>query len=236
MISGARDIVGAPSFRYIDVLPGTPDEVCDALVAVHREHFADYPHVADGIAKTWRDGGLDADIIEHQWLLLLDDEPAGEFLFQTNLRRRTVSRSHIALNRESRLKAPADWIPRLIDAAGDCASADAADVGIQLIAMMGEVSRRHVVGWRRMGYISPEIDYREPVHGNQWAAYGEPQFNPLAANILLLPAGADLPLSEVVTEAVSAFLLDYYRLPASHPVVVEILGNCARLGAAEPSV
>jgi len=236
MISGARDIVGAPSLRYIDVLPGTPHEVCDSLVAVHLEHFgADYPHAADDLRTTWREGGTDHDIIEHQWLLLLNDEPAGEFIFHTNLRRRIVVRHFIAFNRDVRVNLPSDWIARLVDAAGECANTDAADTGTQLIAMMSEVSPRHVAGWRRMGYLSPDIDYREPGHGNHWAEYGEPQFVPMAPNIRVLPAGTDLPLSEVATEGVSAFLLDYYRLPASHPVVVEILGNCARLGEVEPS-
>jgi hypothetical protein len=95
--------------------------------------------------------------------------------------------------------------------------------------MMSEVRPSHVAGWRRLGHISPNIDYREPVHGNHWAEFGEPTFIPMSPNILRLPAGNDVPLSVIASSGVSSFLLDYYRLPATNEVVLEILENCEQL-------
>jgi hypothetical protein len=232
------DIAGVKGLSFVDVLPGASERERDSLIAIHLENFgATYPHAAVDIERTWAEGPAEDDIIEHQWLLMLSGSPVGEFIFQTNMRRRIVARQFLSVNRPARADLPAGWIPVLIEAVAECAHRDMTHsvregnqpVESQLIAMMSEVRPQHVAAWRRLRHISPKINYREPVHGNHWAEYGEPTFIPMSPNILRLPAGDGLPLSAIATEGVSAFLLDYYRLPASNEVVLEILENCQRL-------
>ncbi len=232
------DIPGVKGLSFIDVLPGAFEQDRDALIAIHLENFgANYPHAAADIERTWSEGSAESDIIQHQWLLTLSGNPVGEFIFQTNMRRRIVARQFLSVNRAARVDLPTGWLAALVEAVAECANQDIESSvregnqpeGSQLIAMMSEVRPNHVAGWRRLGHISPNIDYREPVHGNHWAEYGEPTFIPMSPNILRLPAGKDVPLSVIATEGVSAFLLDYYQLPATNDVVLEILGNCQRL-------
>ncbi len=232
------DIPGVKEFSFIDVLPGASEQERDALIAIHLENFGTtYPHGVADIEKTWSEGSAEGDIIEHQWLLLLSGNPVGEFIFRTNMRRRIVVRQFLSVNRAARADLPKGWLSALVEAVAECANQDVTQcvregtqpMGSQLIAMMSEVRPNHVPAWRTLGHISPNIDYREPVHGNHWAEHGEPTFTPMSPNILRLPAGNDVPLSVIASEGVSAFLLDYYRLPPTHEVVLEILGNCQRL-------
>lgn len=232
------DISGVKGLSFIDVLPGASEQERDALIAIHLENFAEtYPHAALDIEKTWSEGSTQDDIIQHQWLLTLLGNPVGEFVFQTNMRRRIVARQFLSVNRSFRIDLPTGWLPALLEAVAEYANRDIECSvkegnqleGSRLIAMMSEVRPNHVAGWRRLGHISPNIDYREPIHGNHWAEFGEPIFIPMSPNILRLPGGNDVSLSEIATEGVSAFLLDYYRLPATNEVVLEILGNCQRL-------
>jgi hypothetical protein len=232
------DIPGVKGLSFIDVLPGASEQDRDALIAVHLENFGTtYPHAAVDIERTWSEGSAESDIIEHQWLLMLSGNPVGEYIFHTNMRRRIVARQFLSVNRAARANLPSGWLPALIEALTECANRDIEysvregnqPEGRQLIAMMSEVKPNHLARWRRLKHFSPNIDYREPVHGNHWAEFGEPTFISMSPNILRLPAGNDVPLSVITTEGVSAFLLDYYRLPASNEVVVEILENCQRL-------
>jgi hypothetical protein len=232
------DIPGVKGLSFIDVLPGVAEQNRDALIAIHLENFGTtYPHAAVDIEGTWSKGSAESDIIQHQWLLMLSGNPVGEFIFQTNMRRRIVTRQFLSVNRAARPDLPAGWLSALVEAVAECANRDVADSvregiqpeGSQLIAMMSEVRPSHVAGWRRLGHISPNIDYREPVHGNHWAEFGEPTFIPMSPNILRLPAGNDVPLSVIASSGVSSFLLDYYRLPATNEVVLEILENCEQL-------
>ena len=232
------DISGIKGLSFIDVLPERSEQERDALIAIHLENFgATYPNTAADMATTWSEGSTEDDIKKHQWLLMLSGNPVGEFIFQTNMRRRIVARQFLSVNRAARADLPEGWLTALLEAVAECANRDIAHrvregnhpTGSQLIAMMSEVRPNHVAGWRRLGHISPDIDYREPVHGNHWAKYGQPTFTSMSPNILRLPGGKGVPLSIVASEGVSAFLLDYYRLPATNEVVLEILENCRRL-------
>jgi hypothetical protein len=231
-------IPGSEELSFIDVLPGASEQERDALIAIHLENFgASYPYAVADIEKTWSEGSAEADIIEHQWLLLLSGNPVGEFIFRTNMRRRIVMRQFLSVNRSARADLPKGWLPALIKEVANCADNDVArsvikgnqPVGSHLIAMMSEVRANHVAAWRSLGHISPKIGYCEPAYGAHWVEHGEPSFAPMSPIILRQPGGDGMSLSAIATEAVSAFLLDYYRLPDSNKVVLEILDNCKKL-------
>lgn len=224
---GSEYIPGLPQLARVDVLPGTPEEAVAALASIHLENFqAHYAHAAADFRNTWRRGLSDPDIIEHQWLLLLDGSPAGECVFHVNIRRRVVARHFLAMNRSARRALVPDWIAAVMAAAAETALQDAESRGVSLFGMMSEITPAHAAGWRALGHVQPDIDYREPLHGNYWREFGDLTFVPMVANILPFPSGREAGLGVIAEAGVRAFLLDYYGVPESDPTFQAIIDRC----------
>ncbi len=219
---------------YVDVLPGAPEQAQADACRIHLALFGHgYAHATADITRLWQEGSRQPDIHEHQWLLSYRGEPCGEFAFQVNLRRGIVSRLFLGLLPEFRTRLAGDWITAVLDACAAVAAAEASDAGRPILAMMSEVKPRHVRGWRHLGHVAPAIGYREPLHGNHWREFGPLEYQPMAANFLLLEEGRTAGMPAVAAAGVQAFLLDYYAVPADDSVLAEILGACSRLDEAE---
>ncbi len=46
---------------------------------------------------------------------------------------------------------------------------------------------------------------------------------------MVFPEGAALPMSEITTRGVKAFLIDHYQVPSGDPTVLHVLDRCASL-------
>lgn len=231
--TGPQPLAGVPGVEVIDVHPGVDVARLRELQAIHMRYFADHDHVPAEMEQAWAEGGFDPDIVVHQWLLLHEGTPAGEFIFHTNLRRGIVVRHFLAMDAEARAGLADDWARYLIAAAQRQSEADARDRGVDILALMSEIGPdepRLLAHWRDLGHVSaPSLDYREPYHGKHWRDFGEPRFFAMVPNLKLTEAGLRHPLGDVMVAAVSAFLLDHYRLPAEDPTVSEILARARRV-------
>ena len=76
------------------------------------------------------------------------------------------------------------------------------------------------------------MDYREPVAGRDWR-FRPNDFRGLTIGLRLTEAGKAADPEVVLDAVLSAFLLDYYGLPADHPEVVRMFDEAARLGLRE---
>lgn len=220
---------GVPALRVLDVVDPAPVERLHQLQAIHAEHFPDYLHVLDELEHDWRAGSDDPAVVVHQLLLLHDDDPVGEFVVHTNLRRGIVLRHYLAVRERARPLLHPGWVTHLVSAVADLGQRDTAAAGVPLLAMTSEVQERHLAGWRRLGHRPLEIGYAEPRWGKGWREHGAPQLLPITPVVLLLHDGQERPFGEVALAGVSAFLLDHYRLPSDHPQVAEILSRAAAL-------
>jgi len=222
-----------PGVSIVDVQPGVSKERLEQLQEMLLHWFPDHAHVADELADAWEHGSFDPDITVHQWLLLHDSSPRGLFIFHVNLRRGIVVRHFLAMDESVRGGLEPDWVRHLVAACEAQALRDACAREVEILALMSEIAPdqpRLLAHWAKLGHRAfPEIEYREPFHGKHWADHGQLRFFPMTANVYVTSAGARLPLSEVVEAAVSAFLLDHYRLPPDDPIVAGILTRAREL-------
>jgi hypothetical protein len=224
------EIDGAGGLRRIDVLgPDVAQSRLAELQAVHLRHFPDHAHVTDEMAAAFESGSFDPEVVVHQWLLLLDDEPVGEYIFHVNTRRGIMLRHFLAVDQPARKRLPLRWlgnITALVQAQGE---ADASQGRTPLLAMMSEVKPSHLEGWRRLGYRTLEIGYLEPFHGKHWPDFGEPEFFEMTPCVKLTDEGAARPIGEVAAAAVYAFSVDHYRLPEDNATVLAMLERARAL-------
>lgn len=222
--------LGVEGLAYVDVLPGTPPAALAELCEIHLLHFREaYGESTQDFQRTWNGGPPPDGIVEHQWLLLLDDEPCGELVFAINLRRRTVNRHFTSVRKEYRSRMPSLWIPTATSALVELCLEEGREYGVELLGMMSEILPKHVAGWRRLGLYQPDIDYQEPLHGNYWRDFGDLSFVPMVANILPFPAGREAGLGAIAEAGVRAFLIDYYGVPESNPTFQAIIDRCRHL-------
>lgn len=201
----------------------------DQLIALHLHHFPDHAHVSDELSLARQSGPPDPDVVIHAWLLGLADEPVGYVIFHTNLRRRVVLQHFVGMDEATREQLPFRWIKYVSDAVVATGEADAEAHGTALLGSMGENPPQHEAAWTRLGYRTIDVDYREPYHGMHWADFGPIAYFPMTAMVRLTDAGTEVPFATVATAAVSAFLLDHYRLPQDDPTVARILERAASL-------
>ena len=199
------------------------------LQQVHRGHFPDHLHVAEEMALAWEHGSHDPEVVVHAWLITRSGQPVGEYIFHTNLRRGIVLRHFLAIDAAVRADFPRGWLSDLVAWVEAVGAADCAAHGRPFLGMTGEISAQYLPGWFRMGHRTMDVGYLEPYHGKHWAEYGEPVFFEMTPTLKVSDYGLTVPLSCVATAAVSAFLLDHYRLPPEHPVVAGILARAAAL-------
>lgn len=225
-------IDGVPGLQVLELVQHDPDpERIRQLREVHLRHFPDHAHVVDEMELAIRTGTFDSAVVIHQWLLLIDGEPVGEYVFHVNTRRGIMLRHFLAIDQSARKQLPLRWLASLTATIESIGERDAADQGVSLIAMMSEIKPNHLEGWRRLGYRTFDIGYREPFHGKHWADFGEPTFFEMTPCVKLTPAGERLPITEVATAAVLAFLVDHYRLPEGNATVQEILARARALAS-----
>lgn len=210
------------------VHPTAADADLSALQQEHLRHFPDHPHTVDEFAVAARAPGSPA-VVVHQWLLLREGRPAGEFIFHTNTARGVMIRHFLAVDADARLGLAPDWLRALSTAVEQAGQADMQGHGGDLLAMISEIKARHAPGWRTLGYRTLDIGYQEPLHGKHWPDFGEPRFMPMIPCLKVTAAGEALPLGQVAQQAVAAFLVDFYGLPPTHPVVVDILQRAGEL-------
>ena len=224
------EIDGAGGLHRIDVLGPDVDEIRLAqLQEAHLRHFPEHAHVADEMAAAFAGGSFDPEVVVHQWLLLLDDEPVGEYIFHVNTRRGIMLRHFLAVDQPARKRLPLRWLSNITAQVQAQGEADSSKGRVPMLAMMSEVKPSHLEGWRRLGYRTLEIGYLEPLHGKHWADFGEPEFFEMTPCVKITDAGADRPIGEVAAAGVYAFSVDHYRLPEDNPTVVSMLKRARAL-------
>lgn len=207
--------------------------LAEQLTTIHMRYFSAYPQVMDEVIE---DLEL-PETIAHAWLLRVQGQPVGEFLFHTSLRRRVVQIHYVAMDPDARHVLPLGWLADVTDAALAASQIEAAAYGLDLLAMAGEMynTPRDFRRWRRKGFLILALDYREPVTGRLWARQPNLEFNRLTLGVRLTPTGLLAPPAEVLDAVLAAFLLDYYALPADNPEVCRMFTEAKRLGLHEIS-
>ena len=224
------DITGAPGLRGVDVMgPDADPGLLADLQAVHLRHFPDHPHIADEMADAVANGSFDSEVVVHQWLLTLDGEPVGEYIFHVNTRRGVMLRHFLAVDQPARKRLPLRWLGNITAQVQAQGEADSVGARSPLLLMMSEVKPSHLEGWRRLGYRTLEIGYLEPFHGKHWPDFGPPEFFEMTPCVKLTDEGASRPISEVAQAAVYAFSVDHYRLPADNATVLAMLERARAL-------
>lgn len=208
---------------------GASEERLADLIRELLRFFPEHAHVAGELAEAWEGDWPDPEVIVHAWLLELDGAPVGFTIFHTSLRRQVVLQHFVGMEPEARPQLPMRWVKSLADAVVATGVRDCEERGRLLVASMGENHAEHTRAWERFGYLTLDVDYREPVHGRHWREHGELQFFPMTPQIRLTEAGRSQPFAHVVDEAVCAFLLDHYLLPADEPTVVHTRAMIAAL-------
>lgn len=222
--------LGDGGLAYIDVLPGSSPDALEELSAIHLQHFGDaYGEATLDFRRAWEGSSSNPNLIEHQWLLHLDEAPCGELVFSINLSRKMVDRHFTSVRKEFRPHMPKDWIPTATQAVADLCLSEAKSAGVDLLGMMSEITPKHAAGWRKLGLFQPDIGYFEPIHGNYWKEFGDLEFTPMVANILPFPAGREEGLAVIAEAGVRSFLLDYYNVPEDDKTFSEIVDRCRDL-------
>lgn len=206
------------------------ERLLGALIGVHARHFPDYPYVTDRLVAQ----AEPQDTVAHAWLLCVNGRPAGEFLFHTCLRRGIAQLHYVALDPAGSAQLPLGWLADVTDTALATSVTEAAAQGVELLGMAGEMfsTPRDYRRWRRKGFLILAMDYREPVAGRDWR-FRPNDFRGLTIGLRLTEAGKTADPELVLDAVLSAFLLDYYGLPADHPEVVRMFAEAARLGLRE---
>ena len=221
-VAAGRLLADRCGIDIVDVVdPHTDDRHLSALAEIHLRHFPGHGHVAAEI-EALRSDGLPDDL-RHAWLFLRNGQPIGEAIFGSVTHRATALMHFVVVDAAHRSQLPLGWFADLIDAVEITAADDLRDRGVDLRGIIAEVDSDATARWLRTGFVVLPIDYLEPHHGMHWASHGEPTFFSMTPVLRRTAAGTAALLGEVAHDAISAFLLDHYRLDADHPVVRGVL-------------
>jgi hypothetical protein len=172
----------------------------------------------------WRAHGWpDPEVAVHNWLALRDDAPVGEFIVHTSTRRGISMFHFFAVDSDVRSTFPRGWLSHLTDALLAMGQADCAARGRHLLGCMCEVPDDHVRKWTRQGFRHLPVAYGEPAGGRYFTTPVD--YIHQCAVVRTMPRAAGLPPAMVSGQAVRAFLLDYYGLPAEEPRVRRMLDD-----------
>lgn len=223
-------VAGLPDVQVLDLTdPGIDarrrDVLLEELAAIHLEVFADYPHVVDEW-RLWRETGQwpVPGVTGHLFLVLHHDEPVGQMLIDTHLRRGVTLVHFIAVRGQTRAVMPVHALRAWIRFFYEVGRADCEAAGVPLIAVAGEVPVGMVRLYNEYGFDRVGIDYGEPEHGMGWREHGPPQFRQQAL-IMFRPPGSHIGAAQAAREVVETFALDHYRLPRDHPRVAAMLAG-----------
>jgi len=201
------------------------DKYIEQLKDVHLNFFPEYHHVIDeicehrGAPRSWQ--------VRHSWLLLHNDQPVGEYIFQTCLQRKLCVLHYLALAKNFRNSLPVGWYIHLLDAVILQSQIDLEEVNEELLAVVAEVADAFFA--KRDGFHLLEVDYQEPYYGMHWPQFGPVNFFDKLLVAKLTEAGKKVPYGELMVSAVKAFLVDHYRIEEEHPVVASIIANASNL-------
>jgi len=204
-------------------------EILGQLEVLHRHYFSDYSLVI----RDWRDqldtGAPPPDRVVHAWLVLRDGQPVGEIVIDINLPRRIAMIHFVAVHSDARSDLPRSWLGDVLEACVAVCRESAKSRGFPLVAVIAECEDPLVHRWQSIGYTAVDIGYFEPRHGRYWQEFGDPQFHDLNACIVRTPESLDLDWAEIVTTAVTAFLVDHHQLSARDPRVLACLDRAANV-------
>ena len=85
---GRWESASGESVEVVDVVDGAPADEVAALQTVFCRHFPQYLHTLEDIAVDASLPSRREGVVVHQWLILVNDEPSGVILFESNLVRR----------------------------------------------------------------------------------------------------------------------------------------------------
>ena len=213
--------------EVIDVVDGASADEITAVQTVHRRHFPTYSRSIDDIATDASLPSRRVGVVVHQWLILVDDEPSGIVLFESNLVRRCGPVLYFAVDPRCRslvvdgqnLSKMSTWlsVPQMLKDGGP--------------RMLGGCAERHVTYPPRL--VRLDVDYAEPVAGRRWPSEGL-ELNPMSLH--WTPSPNLLPVLEtpgighdVTCRVAAAYLIDHYQLPRDHPHVRSLAGTQADL-------
>jgi hypothetical protein len=197
-----------------DAARATSNTVFDDLVGLHSILFPSHAHVHPEFAEWRARGGRSQDRLAHLLVTYVDEVPAALLVLHLNLPRRVGLVHFLGVTPAQRVaRTGGPSLARdLLARAWDLGTASFAGEWLGLAA---ESEPDLLALWKSWGYSDLAVDYAEPHHGMHWSAFGAPTF--FRMDLVGRPTG-DAPT--LAREAVEAFLIDHYRLPDEHPVVM----------------
>jgi hypothetical protein len=205
-----------------DAARAASQTVFDDLVGLHASLFPAHAHVHSEFADWRACSGRTHDRIAHLLVTYVDGVPAALLVLHLNLPRRVGLVHFLGVaptHRAARTGRPS-LASALLARAWDLCTAAFAGEWLGLVA---ESEPDLVALWRSWGYAALDVEYAEPHHGMHWPAFGPPTF--FRMDLVGRPTGTAPALAAAALEA---FLIDHYRLPDDHPVVVTARASAQR--------
>lgn len=233
------EVLGLPEVRAVDLVQAPADrqdELIAELAQIHLEHFGDYPHVLEEW-RQWRSSGTWAvpDSIGHAFLLVHRDQPIGELLIDLHPDSGVALIHFIAVRAPARRSIPGHSMRKWVRFYYDVVAADCRELGVPFVAVAGEVSADVLDLFTSFGFDKIAEDYAEPRHGMHWADFGEPEFIDQEL-VMLRPPDSSVAAASAAVAVVERMCLAHYRLPDSHPRVVEWLARAAKQRLLPPAI
>lgn len=219
--SAIRSDPAVVTLQFVELAGAGEGPLQEAVVELQGRWFGEYDYALDDVRANASLPALRDGIVHHQRLVLVDDEVAGYIVFHTNLRRRVGLGHFMAVDPTFRGRGIAKALEyHAIDVVVD----DGRAHSTELLAYVGEMERHMVPVFETWGFVAMPVDYAEPYHGASWPDFGEPTFFDRVLMAHPLP-GVALDIPAVAHAGSAAFLIDHYRLPHDHPVVLRCLGS-----------
>lgn len=205
-----------------DDLGGAAD--LDRLLALHRKWFDDHPHVQPELVDNARLPSRRGHLVVHQFLATVRGEAAGFAVVHANLRQQVGLIHFLAVEPDFRRYpiAGRNLPHHLVDLACAQVQSDGVAFGRPIVhGTVAESDADLVDTWGRFGFTELSTDYAEPYHGMHWAEHGPATFFDMTL------VGRDMRdgPAAAARAAATAFLVDHYRLPVTHPRVVLALAS-----------
>ena len=212
--------------EIFDVIAGCHAGLVETLVGMHRAAFPEHDFVSALILDRASTNPTDPTrIVPHQWVVQVDGDTVGYFLFDSNVARGVALSHyvHLSVTAGALTFGRTRLLPWVFRRIIEQLSRDCGDR--QVLGLVGEAPEYRVPIFRWIGLHDFGIEYYEPIHGPTWKG---PHSELRRIHLLWMPPdGADdAALREKAQEAgAAAFLLDFYRFEASEPWVARAVGS-----------
>ena len=204
-------------------------EVLAGLSAIHLTHFPTYGHILEDLRAQLATGLAPAGEVVHAWLVIRDEKPVGEWIFNVNKENGIILMLFGAVDRDARIDLPREWLPKLVDFLLDICVEEAHRADRVIKAGILESADEHISRWRSCGFVVADSDYEEPINGVHWQEEGELEFyDSYAACVRAIDSGIGMPQTELAMTAIRTLLVDHYLLPEDHECVIGSLGRAAK--------